>query len=83
MPAPVTLGLVFLNPIYFMLVLVEDRRARGRVFAVGLGAVLGPSLHLVVSDWALMLTGLVAGTAAFAADRLLPHPSAPEPGDEF
>jgi predicted branched-subunit amino acid permease len=64
-PAYVTLGLVFLNPIYFMLVFIADLRQRERAFALGLGAVAGPLLHLVDPDWGLLATGLVAGTAAF------------------
>jgi hypothetical protein len=39
--------------------------------ALGAGAVLGPLLHLASPDHGLLLTGLAAGTAAFAADRLL------------
>jgi predicted branched-subunit amino acid permease len=41
-PRPVTLGLVFLNPVYFMLIFATDLRHRARVMALGLGAVLGP-----------------------------------------
>jgi hypothetical protein len=36
-----------------------------------LGVVLGPALHTVSHDWGLMLTGLIAGTVAFGADKLL------------
>jgi predicted branched-subunit amino acid permease len=64
-PPAVSLGLVFLNPIYFMLVLTSDLRDRARLRAMALGAVLGPVLHLVTPDWGLLLTGLVAGTAAY------------------
>ena len=70
-PRSVTLGLVFLNPIYFMLVFATDLRQRARVMALGLGAVLGPVLHLVSHDWGLMLTGLIAGTVAFWGDQVL------------
>lgn len=70
-PQEITLGLVFLNPIYFMLILATDLRHRARVLALGLGAVLGPALHTVSHDWGLMLTGLIAGTVAFGADRIL------------
>ena len=71
-PTSVSLGLVFLNPIYFMLIFAADARSRGRIMALGSGAVCGPLFHIVSPTWGLMLTGLVAGTAAFAADRLLP-----------
>jgi predicted branched-subunit amino acid permease len=68
----VTLGLVFLNPIYFMLVFVADARHRARILALVVGAVTGPPLHLVSPDWGLLATGVLAGSLAFAADLALP-----------
>jgi predicted branched-subunit amino acid permease len=69
MPQYVTLGLVFLNPIYFMLIFVADFRQKERALALGLGAICGPLLHLVDPDWGLLATGLLAGTAAFLIIR--------------
>jgi len=68
-PTEVTQGLVFLNPVFFMLVLLVDLRQRSRAYALLLGAALGPVLHALTPTWGLLLAGLVAGTAAFAADR--------------
>lgn len=70
-PEPVKLGLVFLNPIYFMLVFASDVRLRARVIALLLGAVLGPSIHRVAPDWSLLLSGLIGGTLAWGLDRWL------------
>ncbi|NIA68205.1 AzlC family ABC transporter permease [Pelagibius litoralis] len=70
LPGYITLGLVFLNPIYFMLVFVADARHRARILALAFGAVCGPLLHLVSPDWGLPLTGLLAGSLAFFGDRL-------------
>ena len=70
LPGYITLGLVFLNPIYFMLVFVADARHRARIRALGIGALCGPLLHLVSADWGLPLTGVLAGSLAFLADRL-------------
>jgi len=75
-PTSVSLGLVFLNPIYFMLVFAADARSRARVIALILGAVAGPLFHMVSPTWGLMLTGCIAGTVAFFGDRLLPRPKA-------
>jgi len=72
LPGVVTLGLVFLNPIYFMLVFVADAKHRGRILALAIGALLGPPLHLVSADWGLLITGVLAGSLAFGADLLLP-----------
>ncbi|MGE5768086.1 MAG: AzlC family ABC transporter permease [Bacteroidota bacterium] len=73
LPGFVTLGLVFLNPIYFMLVFVADARHRGRILALATGAVMGPPLHLLSADWGLLATGVIAGSIAFAADLVLPR----------
>ena len=81
LPGFVTLGLVFLNPIYFMLVFVADARHRGRILALVVGALLGPPLHLVSPDWGLLATGVLAGSLAFAADLALPR-RAREAGDD-
>ncbi len=75
-PPAVSLGLVFLNPIYFMLVFAADARSRARILALVLGAVAGPLFHLVSPTWGLMLTGCIAGTVAFFGDRFLPNPKA-------
>lgn len=66
-PVAVSLGLVFLNPIYFMLVFAADVSSPPRVAALVLGAILGPLLFLVTPDWSLLLTGVIAGTVAFLA----------------
>jgi predicted branched-subunit amino acid permease len=68
-PLPVTLGFVFLNPLYFMLVFVADLRHRLRGWALILGAVLGPILHLLDPEWGLLATGLIAGSLAFLIDK--------------
>jgi predicted branched-subunit amino acid permease len=69
LPRPVALALVFLNPIYFMMVLAGDLRRRGKLAAVVLGAVLGPLLHRWNPDWGLLATGVLAGSLAFLVDR--------------
>lgn len=71
-PAAVSLGLVFVNPAYFMLVFLVDLRDRARVLALAAGAIAAPPLHFLSPDWGLLLAGLAAGTAAFAFDRALP-----------
>lgn len=68
-PAYVTLGLVFLNPIYFMLIFVAEFRQPERALALAFGAIAGPFLHLASPDWGLLATGLLAGTAAFLLTR--------------
>jgi predicted branched-subunit amino acid permease len=68
-PAAVSLGLVFVNPIYFMLLFLGDFRARSRVLALLFGAGLAPVMHVAAPTWGLLITGIVAGTAAFLLSR--------------
>ena len=74
-PVYITLGLVFLNPVYFMLVVAGDVRIPSRIIAAVLGACAGPLLYLVTPDWSLLLTGLGAGSLGFALGRLWPRRS--------
>ncbi len=68
MPPAVTVALIFMNPAYFLFVF-SSVRERNCIIAVILGAFTGPLLHQVTTDWSVPLTGLLAGTAAFALDR--------------
>ncbi len=70
LPPSVSLGLVFLNPCYFLLLFLADLGPRVRVLALIAGGTLGPLLHLINPDWGLLITGLAGGSAAFLADRL-------------
>ncbi len=65
-PFHISLGLVFLNPIYFMLVFSSDLANRGRTLALVFGAVAGPLVHLVTAEWSLLIAGLAAGSLGFA-----------------
>jgi predicted branched-subunit amino acid permease len=74
-PAPVSLGLVFVNPVYFMLLLMLDLRSRSRRLSIVFGAIAGPLLHLATPTWGLLLTGILAGTLAYAIDRAWTRPA--------
>ena len=73
LPRPLALSLVLVNPL-FMLLLLADSRSRPVVLALIAGVVLGPLMHLMAPNWGLLLTGIVAGSAGFAADRVLVAP---------
>jgi predicted branched-subunit amino acid permease len=75
-PAPVTLALVFINPLFFLLTFT-DVKPWGNRLAIGLGCVLGPVFYMLDADSSLLLTGLVGGTAAYWMDRrwLRPRPA--------
>jgi predicted branched-subunit amino acid permease len=67
-PPYVTLGLVFINPLFFLLTFTEVKPWVNRI-AIGLGFVLGPFFFLLDRDTSLLTTGLVGGTIAYVFDR--------------
>lgn len=68
-PSAISLGLVFVNPVYFMLLFIGDLRDRSRTLALVLGAGLTPAVHAVAPTWGLLITGAVAGGLALALGR--------------
>ncbi len=68
-PQPVTMALVFLNPLYFMLLFLFDMHNVSKILSLTFGVILGPSLFLVMPNWSLIVTGLVGGTLAWALGR--------------
>jgi len=69
-PTPVTLGLIFINPLFFLLTFTEVKPWINRI-AISLGCLLGPLFFLLHRDSSLLSTGLVAGTIAYFIDRKL------------
>jgi predicted branched-subunit amino acid permease len=65
LPPLARLALVFMVPLYYLLILSGS--ARERVAAVGLacGAVAGPLAYLLTPDWSLPLSGIAGGTVAY------------------
>jgi predicted branched-subunit amino acid permease len=74
LPRPVSLALVFLNPVYFMLLCLQDLRDRPRALSVLTGAGACVALHPLVPEWSLLLAGLGGGTAGFLLARARPRP---------
>ncbi len=64
----ITLTLIFLNPAYFIFLFCTNRRTNV-LYAIAIGAVLGPLFYLVSADWGLPFCGLVAGTAGYLLGR--------------
>ena len=64
LPAPLSLGLLFLNAAFFMVLLV-DSRDRQALLAVALGALLCAPIHAVLPEASLVLAGVAGGTLAF------------------
>jgi predicted branched-subunit amino acid permease len=69
-PPAVTLGLVFINPLFFLLTFTEVKPWINRI-ALLLGCIFGPIFFIVDRDTSLLTSGLVAGTIAYFIDRKL------------
>ena len=70
LPPLARLGLVFMVPIYYLLILSGS--VRERVAGVGLacGAAAGPLAYLLTPDWSVPVSGLAGGTAAYLLLRM-------------
>lgn len=64
-PSVFSAALLFLTPIYFMLSLLQTAGRDGELLAIVMGAVLGPIAFYFAPGFDLLLTGLIAGTAAY------------------
>ena len=62
---------VFMNPVYFLLILTGDARNRMMVLSLAFGAVCGPLFYLASPQWSVLLGGLIGGTIAFLLHRRL------------
>lgn len=71
LPPIIKLGLVFVNPVYFVLILSGDVRHRLGMLALACGALAGPLIHLAAPKWSVLLGGFIGGTAAYLAHRWL------------
>jgi predicted branched-subunit amino acid permease len=63
------LGLVFMNPVYFIIVLGGDIRSRMMGTALAFGAIAGPVAYLYTPQWSVLVAGLFGGTLAFMLTR--------------
>ena len=69
-PGPITLGLVFINPLFLLLTCADVNPYINRI-AIGLACVLGPIFTVLDRETSLLTTGLIAGTVAYLVDRKL------------
>lgn len=69
LPPLVRVGLVFLAPAYFLVILVGELRTRLAAIAVFCGAVAGPLFYVVNPQWSVIAAGVFGGTAAYLVRR--------------
>jgi predicted branched-subunit amino acid permease len=58
-------GLVFLAPIYYLLILLGSVRDRATAYALSCGALAGPVAFVYAPEWSVLIAGLGGGTLAY------------------
>lgn len=69
-PMPITVGLVMLNPLFFLLTFA-DVKAQASRLALLIGGLSGPIVYSHYPSWSILICGLAGGTAAFLIDLSL------------
>jgi predicted branched-subunit amino acid permease len=70
LPHALATGLLFLTPISFLLALTRNARDLVDHLSLAFGLALAPVMALYAGTLDLLWTGLVGGTAAYAAHRI-------------
>ena len=66
----IKIGLVFLAPAYYLLILLGSVRDRATAYALACGAAAGPVAFVYAPEWGVLIAGLGGGTLAYV---LLPR----------
>lgn len=69
-PTPITVGLVMLNPLFFLLSFTEVR-ARASQLALVIGGISGPIVYSYSPDWSIVICGVVGGSMAFMLEKAI------------
>ena len=67
-PSYINLGLVFINPLFFLLTFTEVKPRANRM-AILLGGPIGLLSYLWFPDYSLLIAGLFGGTIAYVVDK--------------
>ena len=67
-PSYINLGLVFINPLFFLLTFTEVKPRANRM-AILLGGPIGLLSYLWFPDYSLLIAGLFGGTVAYMVDK--------------
>jgi predicted branched-subunit amino acid permease len=76
LPREIRIALVFLTPLYFVILLAGDLHSRALALSFVCGALAGPAFYRLSPEWGVVLTGVVGGTTAFLLHKLLPERAA-------
>lgn len=77
LPLPLAATLLFLTPMAFLVSVIRNSRLMVDRLAFAIGFAVGPLMIWGKIDLALMWTGLIGGTVAYAVSRLVPRKGRP------
>ena len=66
----ILLGLVFFNPMYFLIMTVSNIVNKKLLIVFFLSIILGPLFNYISSSWGVLLAGLISGTVGFMFYRV-------------
>tara|TARA_E500000178_G_scaffold339682_1_gene381449 strand:- start:510 stop:1208 length:699 start_codon:yes stop_codon:yes gene_type:complete len=66
----ILLGLVFFNPLYFLIMTLSNINSKKLLLVFILSAFLGPLLNYLNSSWGILTAGFISGTLGFFIFRL-------------
>ena len=69
-PGPLSVGMIFINPLFFLLTFTDVKLTSNRV-AIILGCILGPFLYVMDPDSSLLVSGILGGSIAYGVNRWL------------
>jgi predicted branched-subunit amino acid permease len=65
LPPLARLALVFMVPMYYLLILTGAVQSRSAALGLACGAIAGPLAYLASPEWSVPLAGIVGGSAAY------------------
>lgn len=69
LPRDLLLGLLFLNPAYFLYMMLRSLARRSDLLAMVAGMVLLPPMHYLLPKWDILAAGVIGGTVIFIISR--------------
>ncbi len=70
LPLPLTIGLIMINPLFFLLGFTEVKAQAYRL-ALFAGGISGPLVYTIAPSWSILICGVLGGTVAFLIDLSL------------
>ena len=64
------IGLAIVNPVYFYCMMINAMKIKKILISVILGTLLGPIFFLITFEWAILISGIVAGTIGYLIGRI-------------